>query len=301
VRLLPWKTVRETVELADHLHDTAMDIINSRKRALAEGKETMDKQVGRGKDIISILLRANEGAETPDRLSDEEVFAQISTFTIAAMDTTSSALARTLWILAQCQDAQDKLRLEIRKSRKGDRDLIYDELMNLPYLDAVCRETLRLYPPVAAPARKTCQDVVLSLGTPIRGIDGTEINNISVPKGTEIFLNVTACNTDPAIWGPDSLQWKPDRWLQPLPVSVSSARIPGVFSNMMTFLGGGRACIGFKFSQLEMKVVLFLLIESFRFSLPAGQEISWQTQRIGKPSVVGVSDPRLPLMVERVA
>ena len=81
--------------------------------------------------------------------------------------------------------------------------------------------------------------MVLSLGTPIRGIDGTEINNISVPKGTEIFLNVTACNTDPAIWGPDSHEWKPERWLQPLPVSVSSARIPGVFSNMFVFIPDG--------------------------------------------------------------
>ena len=61
------------------------------------------------------------------------------------MDTTSSALARTLWILSQRQDAQDKLRLEIReaRARKGPGDLDYDEL-NLPYLDAVCKETLRL-------------------------------------------------------------------------------------------------------------------------------------------------------------
>ena len=60
------------------------------------------------------------------------------------MDTTSSALSRTLWILAQRQDAQEKLRLEIREARKGKGDFGYDDLTNLPYLDAVCRETLRL-------------------------------------------------------------------------------------------------------------------------------------------------------------
>jgi cytochrome P450 len=60
------------------------------------------------------------------------------------MDTTSSALGRTLWVLAQRQDAQERLRLEIREARKGQGNLAYDELMNLPYLDAVCRETLRL-------------------------------------------------------------------------------------------------------------------------------------------------------------
>jgi cytochrome P450 len=60
------------------------------------------------------------------------------------MDTTSSALSRILWILAQRQDVQDKLRLEIREARKDQGDLTYDELTKLPNLDAVCRETLRL-------------------------------------------------------------------------------------------------------------------------------------------------------------
>ena len=60
------------------------------------------------------------------------------------MDTTSSALARTFWVLAQNQDAQNKLRLEIREARKDGNDLTYDELDKLPYLDAICRETLHL-------------------------------------------------------------------------------------------------------------------------------------------------------------
>jgi cytochrome P450 len=60
------------------------------------------------------------------------------------MDTTSTALARTLWILAQRQDAQDKLRREIREAQQGQENLNYDDLVNLPYLDAVCRETMRV-------------------------------------------------------------------------------------------------------------------------------------------------------------
>ena len=60
------------------------------------------------------------------------------------MDTTSSALARIFWVLAQRQDVQNKLRLEIREARKDGNDLTYDELDKLPHLDAICRETLRL-------------------------------------------------------------------------------------------------------------------------------------------------------------
>lgn len=62
------------------------------------------------------------------------------------MDTTSNALSRTLHLLAQHPDAQDRLRQELReaKEQNGGEDLSYDALVSLPYLDAICRETLRL-------------------------------------------------------------------------------------------------------------------------------------------------------------
>ena len=71
------------------------------------------------------------------------------------MDTTSNALARTLFLLAHNQDVQEKLRREVTEARVKYGDLSYDELVALPYLDAVCRETLRLYPPVSSILR-TC-------------------------------------------------------------------------------------------------------------------------------------------------
>ena len=66
-----------------------------------------------------------------------------STFVIAGTDTTSSALARILDLLSQHPDVQEKLRDEIRQARKNP-NISYDDLVSLPYLDAVCRETLRL-------------------------------------------------------------------------------------------------------------------------------------------------------------
>lgn len=65
------------------------------------------------------------------------------TMTFAGMDTTSNSLARILHILAMHPDVQEKVREESIKAR-SDGDLSYDELMQLPYLDAVIRETLRL-------------------------------------------------------------------------------------------------------------------------------------------------------------
>jgi cytochrome P450 len=78
--------------------------------------------------------------------------------------------------------------------------------------------------------------MILPLGTPIKGVDGTEMHEIPIPKDTTILINVTACNSNPSIWGDDSHQWKPERWLEPLPESVSSAHIPGVFSHLLVVI-----------------------------------------------------------------
>lgn len=60
------------------------------------------------------------------------------------MDTTSNALSITLSLIAQHPDVQEKLRKEILEASNGGEDLEYDTLVSLPYLDAVCRETLRV-------------------------------------------------------------------------------------------------------------------------------------------------------------
>ena len=111
---------------------------------------------------------------------------------------------------------------------------------------------------------RALEDTVLPLSKPIQGVDGQTISEILVPKGTDIYLGFRACNTNRALWGDDALEWKPERWLSPLPDSVSEAKVPGIYSNLcvsswqvllcpadlltgltyrMTFLGGGRACM----------------------------------------------------------
>lgn len=67
-----------------------------------------------------------------------------STFMFAGHDTTSSALSHILFCLVQYPEAQDRLRKEIASSGILKGEVVYDDLMGLPFLDAVCRETLRL-------------------------------------------------------------------------------------------------------------------------------------------------------------
>ncbi|TFK40021.1 cytochrome P450 [Crucibulum laeve] len=289
VDMIPWKAVHDLRDILDVMDSTSSEILTTKQKALEEGGEALSQQVAGGKDLMSILLRANIEASEEERLAEKEILGQISTFTFAAMDTTSGALSRILHVLSTYPDAQRRLRQEILDAAADKEEIPYDTLVNLPFLDAVCRETLRLYPPVSMVMRTTREDVVLPLGVPVTGVDGREMDEILVPKDTDIIVSILNANCNPEIWGPDSYEWKPERWLSSLPESVPAARIPGVYSNLMTFLGGGRACIGFKFSQLEMKVVLAMLLRSFEFS-PSEKEIFWQMSGIAIPVVVG-GDP----------
>ncbi|KAF5343006.1 hypothetical protein D9758_013693 [Tetrapyrgos nigripes] len=251
---LPWKGGHRLRDMSDYMWELSKQIHEGKKRALAGGDEAVARQVGKGKDIMSILMRLNMEEGSQSQLDEDEVLGQMSSLIFAAMDTTSSALARVLHILSTRLDVQGKLRQEILEARKkcGDQDIPYDELVSLPYLDAVCRETLRLYPPVPYVFRVATQDMILPLSNPVTGIDGTSISEIHIPNKTAVTVSIINSNRNPVIWGPDALEWKPERWLSPLPDELIEAHIPGVYSHLMTFNAGSRSCIGFKFSQLEM-------------------------------------------------
>ncbi|KIK37049.1 hypothetical protein CY34DRAFT_93378 [Suillus luteus UH-Slu-Lm8-n1] len=300
VRIFPWKALKEICGIVDVMDEASMKVFEEKKRALSEGDDAVLHQVGEGKDIMSILLRANMDASAEDRLPDSELVAQMSTLIFTATHTTSGALCRTLLTLAHYQDAQDRLREEIQQAMAEFGELDYEALGNLSFLDAVCRETLRLYPPVATVTRTALNDIVLPFSRPIKGNDGTYMREVLVPKNTNVVVSILNSNQDPETWGDDALQWKPERWLSPLPQSVVDAEIPGVYSHLMTFIGGGRACIGFKFSELEMKIVLCKLVQTFKFT--PTKEIDWTTQA-SSPNVKGSEDAKwqLPLRVEMIS
>ncbi|OSX64584.1 hypothetical protein POSPLADRAFT_1053385 [Postia placenta MAD-698-R-SB12] len=123
------------------------------------------------------------------------------------------------------------------------------------------------------------------------------IYEIPVAKGTEVLVGMWACNVNKSLWGEDSLEWKPERWLSDLPDALKQASVPGVYSNIMTFLGGRRACIGFKFSEMEMKIVLSVLLSTFTFQ-PTTASIVWNMGPVNYPTVGKDNNtPRLPLKV----
>lgn len=83
-----------------------------------------------------LLSRSREASTEGDKYS---------TLIFAATDTTSNALSRILQLLAEHPDVQDKMRAEIIEASPDGEDIPYDDLVALSYMDAVCRETLRLF------------------------------------------------------------------------------------------------------------------------------------------------------------
>ncbi|KAI5116489.1 hypothetical protein M0805_000623 [Coniferiporia weirii] len=294
---IPHKAVKEMRRVTDTLENSSQGILREKREAIKRGDEAVLAQVGKGKDIMSILLKANAEADLPE----DELLGHMNTFIIAGSDTTTAAVSRILHLLATHPDVQTKLREEVTAARKEYGDLDYDTLQALPYLDAICRETMRAYPPASLVERVAVKDSILPLKWPIKSADGkTEIKEILVPKNTGIIVSILGANLSTRIWGDDAEEWKPDRWLKPLPESVADAHLPGVYSQMMTFIGGGRACIGFKFSEMEMKMVLSILLEAFVFE--PGPDIFWELGLISTPAAEGTKDgmPRLPLKVSLV-
>ncbi|KAF5353161.1 hypothetical protein D9758_008710 [Tetrapyrgos nigripes] len=182
--MIPWKDGHHMRDMSDYSWEMSKQIYEHKKKALAEGDEAVAKQIGKGKDIMSILMRLNmeeeDGGE--NKLDEDEVLGQMSTLVFAAMDTTSGALARILYLLAAHTEVQDKLRREILEAQSGNKHISYDQLVSLPYLDAICRETLRLFAPVSYIFRYALQDTVLPLSAPITGIDGTLVTELHIPK-----------------------------------------------------------------------------------------------------------------------
>jgi len=280
---------------------TSQDILEQKKDAIRSGDiSVLANQTGQGHDIMSILLKANATADEKDKLPEHEVLGQMSTFIFAGHETTSGAISRTLHLLALHPEVQNLLREEVSQAVKEHGNVPYDVLMGLPFLDAVCRETLRVYPPVTMVRRTARKDIVMPLLYPLKTQDGREITEIAVPRNTDVTVGILATNHSKAIWGEDADEWKPERWLAPLPESVGHAHLPGVYSNLMTFIGGGRACIGFKFAEMELKLMLTTLLTNFEFAI--SKEIFWNMSGLMSPVLKNSDDPQpqMPLKVKLV-
>ncbi|CAK5272001.1 unnamed protein product [Mycena citricolor] len=261
LKLLPLPGSYVTLVAQTRLRAIGKTLLNDSK---AESAAISDaKQFNRGRDLLSLLIKANMSNEIPtsQRLSDDEVIAQIATFVFAGHETTSTALSWAAHALSRNPDIQEKLRQELLSLPTDNPSM--DELNSLPFLENFVRETMRLYAPVAFTQRMASQDDVLPLTKPYVDCYGVSHEVLPIRKGQIITIPILAINTDIETWGEDALEFQPERW-DNLPDAANL--IPGIWAHQMTFLAGPHNCIGFRFTLVEQKAILFSLLRAFEFS-----------------------------------
>lgn len=280
----------------------AEEVLRARQALISAGVD-LSSQAGRGRDIMTLLMKANEAGGSEFHINRQAMVGHMNTFIFAGHETTSTAVARILDVLSHRPHVQVKLREEIRQYfEENPVDSHYDGLLDLPYLDAVVREALRLYGPVSLLSRVCDEDTTLPLEYPIHTPAG-KITSIPVKKGTRVLMSITMSNRYGKIWGVRTHEFLPERWIGSKleEVTQPGAYLPGVYSSMMTFGGGSRACIGFKFAVMEIKVMIAQLVKNFKFG-PSQEEFDWEILGIQFPYLRKDRNdpgklPKLPLRV----
>ncbi|CUA75706.1 Cytochrome P450 4V2 [Rhizoctonia solani] len=254
----------------------AEEVLRTREALISSGKD-LSSQAGRGRDIVTLLMKAGEKEGSGFHVDHQEMIGHMNTFIFVGHETTSSAVARILDILADQPHIQMQLREEIRQYfENNSKDTNYDGLLELPYLDGVVRETLRLYAPVSFINRICEEDTVLPLQHPVETPSGN-LTSIPIKKGTRVFMSISVSNRDERIWGEQASQFMPERWIGSKidEITQPGSHVPGIYSSMMSFGAGPRACIGFKFAIMEIKVMIAELVKDFKFE-PSQEKYRWE-------------------------
>jgi len=190
-------------------------------------------------DILSLMMSAHD--EAGQGMTDVELRDELMTLLVAGHETTASALTWALYWIDQLPQVRDTLLKELNSVDANPSDP--SVFAKLPYLTAVCQETLRLYPIVA----NTFIRVVRS---PI------EIMGYQLEPGTVIIPSIYLAHHREEVY-PQPKQFRPERFLE------------RQFSQYeyLPFGGGNRRCIGMAFAQYEMKLVLATILSRFQLSL----------------------------------
>ncbi|KAG1815929.1 cytochrome P450 [Suillus subaureus] len=248
------------------------------------------------KSVIGLLIKS-ESQDAELHMSKEEIVAQVKVLLVAGYETTSSE-SWALIELSRHPDVQTSLREELLAF---NADPTYDQLKaDLPYLDVVVHETLRLHPPVGELTRLAAADDIIPLSEPVHTESGEMTNSIYIGKGTLIMIPVAAINRSSAIWGPDAKEFKPARWLAEDGISGKAKEVQG-HRHLLTFVDGPRTCLGKEFAITEFKAVLSVLVKNFVFEMRDGPDTPIEVANglLPRPRVVGEDGIGVPLRVRR--
>jgi cytochrome P450 len=222
------------VKLAEEVEAEFKQIIERKRRESAEDSSA-----------LGMMMQAHD--EDGARLTDEELVAQTLALFVAGHETTATALTWTLFLLTRHPEIYRELVTELETVLAGSAPTA-EQLNQLPFLDKVISESMRILSPFLWGFRITTKDV--------------NIGDYHIPEGELVAFAPAMLHHDARIYN-DPQKFDPARWntLDPTPYEY------------LPFSSGSRMCIGAYFALMEMKIVLAIMLQRFRFSLVPNSKI----------------------------
>ncbi|OUC39945.1 putative unspecific monooxygenase [Trichinella nativa] len=222
-------------------------IVNDLREVLLRKKHLKCKQ---SIDLLQLLINSNERMENNERkgtpLTDDAIVANAMVFLLAGYETSSTAMGFAAWLLAKHPEVQEKLRQEVNmKFNDIQIGQEYDVIHDMPYMNAVMQETLRLYPPLVLLVVRTC-------------IKECTINEIPFVPGVQVLFPTYSIHHDETIWP------EPDRFLPERFIGSDCAHHPMAW---LPFGAGPRNCIGKRFAEMQFKITMAHLLKRYKLHL----------------------------------
>ncbi|KAM0716115.1 hypothetical protein Q7P37_008629 [Cladosporium fusiforme] len=199
-------------------------------------------------DLMTRFLDASQ--KHPETLDQAAVVGLLMSMISGAGDTTASAVTAIFYYMLKHPSTLAKLHEEFSSSNLNEPIPAFNQVNKLPYLHAVTREGMRLFPVLATPIeRKVPQGGVTIAGT-------------FLPEGTSVGCSQSALHHNPDVFGSDADLFRPERWLE-----ADASRLKAMEFAHMGFSRGRRVCIGQNLAVMQMKKLLAALIMGFDISL----------------------------------
>jgi cytochrome P450 len=222
-----------------------LDAVEQTDSAVQKAIASKRSEAADNDDMLTMLLQAK--CEDGSSLSEDHIIEHTGVMFIAGQETSSNALIWTLLLLSQHPSVAADLLDEIEGLLHGAAPSA-EQIGELPFLDAVVRESLRVLPPVPMNARVVGRD--------------TEFRGYLLPAGTQLLVSLYHTHRSPDVFShPD--RFDPHRWKTCKPAAYE-------FS---PFGVGPRTCIGAQFAVTEIKLVLAMLLQRFRLEFIPGTRV----------------------------
>ncbi|MDY6938563.1 MAG: cytochrome P450 [Cyanobacteriota bacterium] len=190
-------------------------------------------------DIMSLLLMARD--ENGDAMTDEELRDELVTLLLAGHESSATTLAWTLYWIHKLPDVKEKLLAELETLGENSDPL---EIFKLPYLTAVCQETLRIYPVIFVTSSRVTKSAC-------------KLMDFQFKAGTTLTPCIYLTHHREDLY-PNPKQFKPERFLE-------RQYSPYEY---LPFGGGNRRCIGMALAQYEMKLAIATILRNLELALP---------------------------------